>query len=47
MEEIRGRDTDRVTGPRSEVLMVGRYVEDLVGHLPEEGGDLRGRDQSA
>jgi hypothetical protein len=36
-----------VTGPRPEVPVVGRYVEDLVGHLPEEDGDLRGRDQSA
>ena len=34
MEEVRGRDADRVTGPRAEVLVVGRYVEDLVGDLP-------------
>ena len=47
MEEVCGRDADRVTGPREEVLAVGWYVEDLVGNLPEEGGDLRGRDQSA
>ena len=27
--------------------MAGRYVEDLVGNLPEEGSHLGGRDQPA
>jgi hypothetical protein len=40
-------DADRVTGNCEEVLVVGRYVEDLVGNLPEECGHLGGRDQSA
>ena len=47
MEEVRGRDADRVTGPCKEVLVVDRYVEDFVGDLPEEGGHLGGRDQPA
>ena len=40
MEEVHGRDLDRVAGPCEEVLVVGRYVEDLVGDLSEEGGHL-------
>ena len=47
MEEVRGRDADGMTGPRAEVLVVGRYVKDLVGDLPEEGGHPGGRDQPA
>jgi hypothetical protein len=39
-EEVCGRDMDRVTGPCEEVLVVGRYVEDLVGNLPEAGSNL-------
>jgi hypothetical protein len=34
VEEVCGRDADGVTGPRAEVLVVGRYVEDLVSDLP-------------
>ena len=47
MEEVRGCDMDRVAGPCKEVLVVGRYVKDLVGNLPEEGSHLGGRDQRA
>ena len=47
MEEIHDRDMDRVAGPCEEVLVVGRYVEDLVGNLPEDRGHLGGRDQPA
>ena len=41
VEEVRGRDADRVAGPCKEVLVPGRYVEDLEGDLSEKGGDLR------
>ena len=47
MEEVCSPDTERVAGPCKDVLVVGRYVEDLVGDLPEEGGHLGGCDQPA
>ena len=47
MEEVRGRDADGVTGPCEEVLVVGRYVKDLVSDLSEEGGHLGYHDQFA
>ena len=40
VEEVCGRDTDRMAGPREKVLVVGQYVKDLVGDPPEEGGHL-------
>ena len=40
VEEVLGRDMDRKTGPCKEVLVVGRYFEDIVCDLPEEGGHL-------
>jgi hypothetical protein len=40
VKEVCGRDTDRMAGPCEEVLVVGRYVADLVGDLPEEGDHL-------
>ena len=40
VEEVCGRDMDRMAGPCKEVFVVSRYVEDLVGDLPEEGGHL-------
>ena len=47
MEEVCGCDVYRVAGPCEEVLVAGRYVEDHVGNLPEEGSYLGGRDQAA
>ena len=47
MEEVHGRDADRGAGPCEDVLVAGRYVEDPVGDLPEEGGHLGGCDQPA
>lgn len=40
VEEIRGRDADRVAGPSEEVLVSGGYVEDFVCDVPQEGGEL-------
>ena len=40
VEEVRGRDTDRVAGPCEEVLVPGRYVEDLSGDVSKKRGNL-------
>ena len=40
VEEVHGRDTDRMAGPCEEVLVVSRYIKDLAGDLPEEGSHL-------
>ena len=47
VEEVHGRDANRVAGPCKEVLVAGRYVEVLVGDLPEEGIHLGGRDEQS
>ncbi len=47
VEEIRGRDADRVAGPSEEVPVSGRYVEDFVCDVPQEGGELGSGDLSS
>jgi hypothetical protein len=44
MEEVHCCDANGVAGPCKEVLTSGQYVEDFVGYMPEEDGDLFGRD---
>ena len=47
VEEICGRDTDRVAGPSKEVPVSGGYVEDFLCNVPQEGGELGSGDLSS
>ena len=47
VEEIRGRDADRVAGPSEEVPVSGGYVEDFVCDVPQEGCELGSGDLSS
>lgn len=40
MEEVGSSDANRVAGPREQVLVSGGDVEDFVGDVPEENGEL-------
>ena len=47
MEEVGGSDTNRMAGPREQVLVSCGDVEYLVRNVAQENCDLQGRDGAA